>query len=62
MEEQSHTSCKTQCVLTSIDWDISAKTGYLIDLTGLLIEKIDALKIINQFNVLGLYTHGIVLM
>jgi len=29
VEEWSHTCCKKQCVLTSIDWDISAKTGYL---------------------------------
>jgi len=29
MEERSHVCCKKQCVLTSIDWDTSAKTGYL---------------------------------
>jgi len=29
MEEWSHTCCKKQCVLTSIDWDMSAKTVYL---------------------------------
>ncbi len=29
MEERSHVCCKKQCVLTSIDWDTSAKTGKL---------------------------------